>query len=641
MSNAELCSRCQSLITGTFPKSVRHHGSKSDVQVAAENGCFICAGFLNGIATLATAVSSECDILVYAEEEFEDGWRLAVSLSESEYKGYQAPSYAAFDFISLKNLDASNSGAMLDPCIRVSSLQRWMNQCLQSHTACQRDSTVYWPTRIINVGTVAEHDCRLCVTEQEEMHGPYATLSHCWGNSVLTKLLLNNFDNMVDSIDEENLPLTFREAVTTIRQLGIRYVWIDSLCIIQDSAEDWQIESASMTQVYRNAICCLAATGAHDSSQGLYLARDAPKVPHQITTSWTDKSNTICLAVPLSSSQIILRDVQGPLTKRAWCYQELRLSRRIIHFTKEQIFWECCENRACESMPLGTPKYDRDRNATRHYLRRDMLDQHGTISSVRGITPHEFWLTTVEEYSKGKLSYASDRLVAVSGLARLLQKSIGSGYVAGMWRKNLELQLLWTVWEMGETRPKNKPENRRPSWSWAPLNSRICYATFRHPKRFPDFRSLARILNVTVQSVTNDTYGEAQSGIVTMHGRIYNVRGNFFAGEARHCERRLTLWNSWELEFLVSSGRFYWDTQRDKANFDAGHTIYWIPIWARHSYLVLEALLLYKLDGSEQDYRRVGKFFLYDALGQPAEHKAYSRFWDEFLSCPEETIRIH
>lgn len=129
----------------------------------------------------------------------------------------------------------------------------------------------------------------------------------------MTKLLLSNLDDMIVSINERNLPLTFREATATVRELGIRYIWIDSLCIIQDSVADWQRESASMKQMYRNAISCLAATGAQDSTQGLYLARDGPQAPHQITSSWTDRPNMTYQAVSLSIARLIVLEPLGPL----------------------------------------------------------------------------------------------------------------------------------------------------------------------------------------------------------------------------------------------------------------------------------------------------------------------------------------
>lgn len=454
------------------------------------------------------------------------------------------------------------------------------------------------------------------------MQGSYATLSHCWGDVVLTKLLLSNFDDMMISIDEGNLPLTFREAIATVRELGIRYVWIDSLCIIQDSIADWQRESASMTQVYRNAICCLAATGAQDSTQGLYLARDGPQALPQITSSWTNRPNATYYAIGSSVSRLIGFEPQGPLNQRAWCYQELRLSHRIIHFTKEQIIWECRQARAYELMPFGTPKDDLDGNATGHKLRQIMFGQDDTTSSVDDVTSYEFWILMLEEYSDKRITRSSDRLIALSGLSRLLQKRMDSEYVAGMWMKQFELYLLWQAILPSETRP----DNRGPSWSWAPLDTRVWYGPFVVPQNLPDYQSLVQVLDVQVQHVTDDTYGQAHSGIATLHGRVCTFGRGIFSDE---------------LQFLNSFAGIYWDTWSDEADSDAGVDMYWMPVYARRSVVCLDGLILRKVDGMKQDYRRAGKVLCVKSRDPSAGLEAYPDFWNAFFTFPEQVIRIH
>jgi hypothetical protein len=647
MSNIETCLQCQSLFTGKFPESdsprKKHHASMRDVQVAAGDGCFICTGIIGVLDVEAIpVVPGDYYIEMSAEGKITGEWSLKVRWSRSDdvqtwfSPFYFIPSQGEHRFLSIEtplsrrasskslalDLGSTEAGEVSGSSAKTILLQKWMNKCLQTHAVCQRLLKRYWPTRLIDVGTVAAYECRLCITEQKETQGPYATLSHCWGDAVLTKLLLNNFDDMIVSIDEGNLPLTFREAIATVRELGIRYIWIDSLCIIQDSVVDWQRESASMTQVYRNAICCLAATGAQDSTQGLYLARDSPQVPQRITSSWTNQPNATYQAVNPSVSGLMVLEPLGPLSHRAWCYQELRLSRRIIHFTKEQIIWECQETRAYELLPFGTHKYDHDRNTIRHNLQRNMFGQDGTTSSVDGITPHEFWITMVQEYSVKKLARSSDRLIALSGLSRLLQKSMGSEYVAGLWRKQFELHLLWRVTEKREARP----ENRGPSWSWAALDTGVWYGPFRFPQKFQDYQSLVQILDVQVQHVTDDTYGQARSGIATLQGRVCTFGRGIFAEE---------------LQFLNPLARILWDTRSDEADSAAGHVIYWMPVYARQSFVLLDGLLLRKIDGMEQDYRRAGKLVCYDAVDESAGRKAYSQFWDAFFTFPKGVIRIH
>jgi hypothetical protein len=113
----------------------------------------------------------------------------------------------------------------------------------------------------------------------------YVALSYCWGGVQAVKLLVSNFKDMVSRIPSE-LPKTIQDAFTITRRLGIRFIWVDSLCIIQDSEKDWITEAALMGRVYKNCFCCIAASGATDSSKGCFLRSDLYSPMFRLRTRW-------------------------------------------------------------------------------------------------------------------------------------------------------------------------------------------------------------------------------------------------------------------------------------------------------------------------------------------------------------------
>ena len=178
----------------------------------------------------------------------------------------------------------------------------------------------------------------------EKYGGNYLTLSHCWGatpSDASWKTTLGKVKSFSTRIPLEDLPRTFQEAVTITRSLGQRYIWIDSLCIIQDSTEDWEVESAKMAEVYSKSLCTLVATSAH-SNGGCICPRD----PNEVTTATLVLSSqfgslsgkvTIFPRLPLLNELI----EQSPVSQRAWCLQEQELSTRSVQFTTHQFLWQC------------------------------------------------------------------------------------------------------------------------------------------------------------------------------------------------------------------------------------------------------------------------------------------------------------
>ncbi|KAF3067289.1 hypothetical protein GL218_08627 [Daldinia childiae] len=413
----------------------------------------------------------------------------------------------------------------------------WFNECCESHDSCEVRQPKSYPACLLHIRG-EDDSIRLVPTSDLLPNYPrYATLSHCWGTARHLMLLCSNKNDFLRNIPKAQLPKTYRDAIMVARYFGIEYLWIDSLCIVQDDTDDWLRESVKMADVYGCSSLNIAATGARDGTVGCFFERDErlirqlPRVRvrliHKgnapITNGNSDDDaddTTKNYLVDIVSSDIYNRGIEeSPLVSRAWCFQERFLAPRTLHFAEPQIFWECQAMSRCETFPNGVPSQYHPRNlrpivevttapnrahdvALRSAMRgfwnprlpyEFLLSmEHGERNSISTLA--EIWAQCVSMYSRTKLTRQSDKLVAISGVARWIHEQEvslrinksswnepkGDEYLAGLWRKNIETQLLWYV-----IRPNTKADDeyRRarpgeylaPSWSWASTNDPVEY----------------------------------------------------------------------------------------------------------------------------------------------------------------------
>ncbi|KAI0477537.1 heterokaryon incompatibility protein-domain-containing protein [Xylariaceae sp. FL0804] len=462
-------------------------------------------------------------------------------------------------------------------------MKAWIANCVAHHAEC-RDSPAsarLYPTRLIDVGTKASPELRLRVSTEDAIDGPYATLSHCWGGLVPFRLLKDNMKDLRKRIEFQQLPKTFQDAITTARGIGVRYLWIDSLCIIQDSTDDWAAEAPQMTLVYGGSLVTFAATAAEDGTQGLFLDKSPPAIPY-VKTSWTDAPNfTYGILRELLTRQHI---DEGALNRRAWVFQERILSRRLIHFAGEQIFWQCYGRIACESLPSGLPEVYQRPSLTRRLILdpSDSGAQGGSTLLRSSAQPLRIWADMVREYSAKKLTYPGDRLMAISGIARLIQKTIKDEYMAGMWRRNLARELCW---DSSAPVAQQRSLGRGPSWSWASLDGPIRFrytAEYYEDDEKHSFprKPVIEILHASVTLKGQDAYGQVESGSLHVRGSVYPVRpGSIGPSDYDLPGSDFNSWRCEDVGFETPYCAVDWDTGEDETLFTCGTTLYWLPVW--------------------------------------------------------------
>ncbi|TVY82098.1 hypothetical protein LSUE1_G005835 [Lachnellula suecica] len=348
----------------------------------------------------------------------------------------------------------------------------WIEVCAKSHTTCHVSlSERRLPTRLVNVGGGENFTGpRLVLTDGMELSTPYLSLSHCWGKAEFMTLKRDNIEKFLDpnGMPSERLTKTFQEAIYTTRKLGYRYIWIDSLCIIQDDLPDWKRESAMMGDVYANSELNLAAADSPDGSCGLFFNRSQKK-----TTGWKVKCRADADSAQMEIWDCLVKYWASDLTtnvlnSRAWVFQERFLVRRSLSFGSNELAWECRAKQGCETFPNSI----KHGMSTIPAIANLFLGKSSPVPPENPVNNSKGWENVVTNYSGQHLSFPSDKLVAISGIARLFGKRYKQQYLAGLWDKDLIRQLNWSSMRPGVNL---RHVGRAPSWSWASTDNFVSY----------------------------------------------------------------------------------------------------------------------------------------------------------------------
>ncbi|CAI6333809.1 unnamed protein product [Periconia digitata] len=364
-------------------------------------------------------------------------------------------------------------------------IRTWISACDHTHPYCvQIDPEPYTPKRLVDIDTGSRDMIRVVNTAKHGIRGPYATLSHCWGKTRFLVLLPDNEALLMGKgISTSELALNFRESIEVARSIGMKYIWIDSLCIMQGPRGDFVEQGQFMHKVYRSSYCNIVAADSADSEGGLFRERNpsdiVPATYEADDESRFEKGTWRILDENLWNKELL----GSPIYTRAWVFQERMLSPRLLHFTKSQIFWDCSTLSACEAIPKGLPHaVDRHAVVDRHWRGRlnETVDDPNSppLIGPNADSLENFWKTALLRYTKCNLTDQKDKRVAIWSVAKLVRDALqrkgpGEEYGGGLWARNLHEQLAWRAASPFKNARLDKLQSGSPSWSWASVKGPI------------------------------------------------------------------------------------------------------------------------------------------------------------------------
>ncbi|OCK75987.1 HET-domain-containing protein [Lepidopterella palustris CBS 459.81] len=545
---AHLCAMCKSMFEkddGVGTSSNPHHQTMLDLESAALQDCIICVTVLDELRRIGSldsdSASSERPFLnsqfwgasekppqprgvaIYGLKR-----RLVCEFSLYPWSQIRHPIRPAQNLSTMPDLSESWPDHYIPPSTGDPAVSRlalsWFESCLEKHKNCGRGQDTSWtPLRLLDV---SGEEPRLILTESEKPNGPYATMSHCWGpNPSFMRLTATNVEGMLNGISTEQLPENFRNAIEICRRLKLKYLWIDSLCIIQsgkDSENDWLHHLTAMRSIYSNCIINIAATRASNANESCYAERNPEHIRPQIVQCRQSRLSGVEPHL-LVYVQLAIRGRQlTPLGSRGWVLQERILSPRVLHFGAKQVFWECSQSHNnCEAYPDGFLCIN---NPCAPF---ELPSKDAAPSNAH----YELWQELIRNYAACSLTYPEpDKFAAFAGVAEHMASIFQEDYVAGFFRSELPEALLWFV--VRETIPLRSPANsstkyQAPSWSWAstnvPINMHRDYLR-KHSLHNLEPTSLATVLGFRVDLVDPDNkFGQLLCAELTLKGRVVDL----------------------------------------------------------------------------------------------------------------------
>ncbi|QGI71142.1 hypothetical protein CEK26_003479 [Fusarium fujikuroi] len=383
----------------------------------------------------------------------------------------------------------------------IKRVHEWVTKC-NEHPKCDPGDTLL-PGRVVDVGDdINSPFARLRETDGQE-RGKYISLSYCWGKEPQFTTTKATLEERKHKITISNLSQTHQDIIKLARELCVRYLWIDSLCICQGDYDEWERESAKMLSIYANSYLTVAASKSKDQSEGLFSKTNPREYKTFEYTSGDISGQVMAFNLPIdnesgTSSYVSLPD--EPLSDRAWALQERVLPCRTLLYTKQQMFFECSEGFRGEDGTVLDWRFvnvhDMPDGLEGGKEAEDQEEEDDPKASL-----YQSWYSLLWIYGPRKLTEASDKLPAISGLAGIFAQRLNDEYVVGLWRSRLLEGLLWQSLEC-----RRVSEYRAPSWSWASMDG-IPGLGVSAP-----YEEVARVLDVKIDLKGTNIYGEVTSG---------------------------------------------------------------------------------------------------------------------------------
>ncbi|KAJ4201437.1 hypothetical protein NW759_015624 [Fusarium solani] len=402
------------------------------------------------------------------------------------------------------------------------------------HSRCLHGQTPLLPTRVLKIGP--EDEPLELYESQPGETGKYIALSHCWGRRAYQPLRTTARSLSMGSL---SFPLTnrsavFSDAIWICRQLGVPYIWIDSLCIVQDSKRDWEAESAKMAQYYSQAHLTIAVETSPNGTVPFLRERDERWQAMAFKATDQDGSPSTYVVQEHYMTEFYEDDpknyyIDGRdlLPTRAWTMQESFLSNRIIHFTPSDMIWECHNGIASQDEHRDASKAMKLNVRPVFYA----LDYMEATDEERVEGAYKVWSSLLDQFCRRSITFESDRLPAFSGVASRFSKYFKGRYLAGIWEAHLLPGLCWHR----STHFNSKPDylaleqSFAPSWSWASLPSGIPVIYQYELSKYGELESSYRptVLEAFCDASEVAPFGRVRNGgLLVSNGRGDGGEGN-------------------------------------------------------------------------------------------------------------------
>lgn len=341
----------------------------------------------------------------------------------------------------------------------------WLQTCLTQHVKCNQYQEAFQrlPPRVIDVGP-PDGSREPFLYSPKEQRGLYLTLSHRWGDYSAIKTRLDNLSERSSCIPLHILPGVFRDAVHITRKLGVRFLWIDTLCIVQDDPSDWEFQASKMADIFRNSLMTIAAAADDCEKHGIFRRRTSQRNrPCAIDFRLSHRQRALfqrpgqLFAFADRHEMVMAECPLGVLDTRAWILQEQALSPRMLYFTQTELFWHCSSINASESYPTGIPDlvYEHQGHSPAHgrtytSFKRAVTSEKMRKGSVSRAEKYKISRQIINSYSKRAISIETDRIIAMAGIVNLMEKMLNDKCIFGLWENHLKSEemwqeLLWTV----------------------------------------------------------------------------------------------------------------------------------------------------------------------------------------------------
>ena len=429
-------------------------------------------------------------------------------------------------------------------------------------------------------------------------------------------------------INFQELPPTLRDAIIVTEQMGLEYLWVDALCIIQDDDEDRAREIESMGLVYESANFTIAASRAEAASEGFLhdlipYGHASPQWVFRMKcrTGVTGEVGDITLVPKYRRGTI------DHLSKRAWAYQEKMFSNRVFEYGAACVHWTCLEANECDRAGGKCKLTPPDKEVI---VPRNLEGTHKALAL-------KSWYKTINIITEKALTLPSDRLPAISGIAEQYGRLLKDDYLAGIWRSSLPRGLLWIADSWKSKHDNLIPLNpNAPSWSWASINK----ATNSNLYTIGESRSVieAEVVDVEIKHQTQGArYGPTESGRLTLRSFLTPMNWKMpaadgWAGSSGSFSRSFPSWAAPDLSAAIQA-----DSMGTGVLVRDGRTIrvYLLALVRTKSKDNVVGLILHQHD--DGTYARLGCF---DIPGCPADIKAHPTMAGWFLQGERQEVTV-